>query len=141
MLTLILWLQQQTGSHGIAFSGDELRTAMLGVLVAMGGVGLRFLWGTRDAVRDMKRDLPRIVRVIEKQEKDIEWLIRRRLDQDAEERERSRLRREALAEAERESRPPEVPERRHHLRRDRDRLADTYEGFPPDEHPPEGSDR
>jgi hypothetical protein len=57
LTTVLLWVQQQT-THGFAFTGDEIRTAMIGALLAIVGYIARAAGTVRDDVRDMKREIP-----------------------------------------------------------------------------------
>ena len=105
MLTLALWLALMN-HDGIHWTGDDVRTALIGMITGMGGLGLRLLWTMRDDVRDMKREVPEIKHLVELHEKEIRWLTGKRIAQ------------EAIEQAERDSH--QGPERRRHLRRDRD---------------------
>jgi hypothetical protein len=55
MISLILWLQQT--NDGIHWTGDDVRTTLIGMITAMIGIALRLIWTMRDDVRDMKRDI------------------------------------------------------------------------------------
>lgn len=136
MLTLLLWLQQVEPPNTHWFTSSEMRSAMLGVVVAMGGFVLRFLSKTlnrledvcgklHDIERDIKRDIPEIKELLALHEKEIRWLTGKRIAQ------------EAIEEAERQN--YQGPEKRHRLRRDRDIVNDALSHS--DEHRTEDTDR
>ena len=118
MLTLVIaWMQRVDPPSASWWTSGEMRSAMLGVLVAMGGFVLRFLSKSlnrldnvcdklHDIERDIKRDIPEIKELLEMHEKEIRWLTGHRIAD------------EALKEAERQN--YQGPEKRRHLRRDRD---------------------
>ena len=106
MLTLVLWLQDMDPMSGLHWTSDEVRTWLLGIITACGGLGLRVLWTLRDDVRDMKREVPEIKALLEMHEKEIRWLTGKRIAQ------------EAIEEAERQN--YQGPDKRRSLRRDRD---------------------
>lgn len=136
---LLAWAQQQAGGSGFSWSGDDVRTLLMGSLVPLVAYVAKNIKALLKCVRDLTIELKGVdgkggaLYELQELRKDTDWLIRRRLDEDAEIRERRRLKQEALDAAERDQYGG--PERRHDVRRDRDRLADTYQT---DEHPTEG---
>jgi hypothetical protein len=110
-------------SSGMMWTGDEVRTWLLGVMTGMVGLALRVLWTLRDDVRDMKQAVPKIEKGLELHEKEIRWLTSKRIAQ------------EAIEEAERQN--YQGHDRRRELRRDRDIVN---EALRTDEHPIEEQD-
>jgi hypothetical protein len=101
-------------SNAFVWTGDEVRTWLIGVMTGMVGLALRVLWTLRDDVREVKKDVPEIKRGLELHEKEIRWLTGRRIAQ------------EAVEEAERQN--YQGPDKRHALRRDRDIINEAREG-------------
>ena len=132
MHSFFLWLIEAavgTERGGNWFTGPEFRSAALGVVITMGGFGLNLIRRVLKNVEKMCEDIhgtperPGIFALLRNQREDIDWLLMHRRNQIVAEKERARLKRETLAVAERES--FDGPEKRHHLRRDRDRIADV----------------
>jgi hypothetical protein len=104
MLSLLLWVQQSsTGWH---WTGDEIRTWLIGIMTAMVAAALRVLWTLRDEVRDLKPTVRQIEEKIDLHEREIRWLTGKRIAQ------------EAIEEAERQN--YQGDNRRRAYRRDRD---------------------
>lgn len=130
MLGFVLYVQTHTGGFEI-MTADQFRTILMTFITGLLGYSSRVLYCLRDDVRDLKKEVKGddgkggMTADINRLRKDADWLLRRRWEQDEAERVRSDLKRRALAEAERDQ--YDGPDRRHDVRRDRDRLADTYE--------------
>ena len=105
MISLILWLQQVEPAREALFS-DEVRTVFLGAILAVVGYIARTAGVVRDDVHNIKRDVPELRKLLQAHEREIRWLTAKRIAQ------------EAIEEAERQN--YQGPEKRHHLRRDRD---------------------
>jgi hypothetical protein len=103
MLTVVLFLESHIQPVLIS---DEIRTVFLGAILAVCGYIAKTAGNVRDDVHNIKRDVPKIQQLLADHEREIRWLTAKRIAQ------------EAIEEAERQS--FQGPDRRHHLRRDRD---------------------
>lgn len=126
---------------GSWLTSPEFRSAALGIIVTMGGFGLRLLYRVLRNVEKVCEDIhgtkerPGIFQLLKTQREEIDWLLDQRRAQTVRETERARLKREAIESAEREQWPH--ADRRHELRRDRDRVADVNQSAEFPIHPKE----
>jgi hypothetical protein len=125
MLTLLVWLQGHTPSS-IAFTGDEIRTALLTVIIAVGGFIATRATQVLKVLRELQIDIHDLKRDIHGDDGkngikgDVRLLVRR---VDAIEDRNIAI--DAVVEAEREQWP--YPDRRHGQRRLHDVIREAQE--------------
>jgi hypothetical protein len=133
MISFLVFLQS---APDVDWTGDTIRTILIGLIGAIGGGilamtkrGVSLLSRLADDVQELKRDIHGdkdgrggLLETVGAHGEQIDWLWRKRYAQ------------MVLEEAERESH--EGPERRHHLRRERDIVNEAFNEDAPPFHPP-----
>lgn len=122
MFAVLAWIQ----SGGFTPTGEEVRTVLLTVCTGLLSYSSRVLYCLRDDVRDLKGDVSRIKAETSGHSEEIQWLTRRRIEEDA------------ILRSQRQQ--WKGPERRREYRREIDEVRDTFHTIT-DEHRREDPNR